>query len=38
MRADLIQAACTSVGLEKKKKLQSNKETEMTGMEDQNLC
>ena len=28
--------ACTSVGLEKK--MQSSKETEITGMEDQNLC
>jgi hypothetical protein len=34
--ADLIQAMCTFVGLEKK--MQSSKETEITGMEDQNLC
>jgi hypothetical protein len=32
MRVDLMQVACTSVGLEKK--LQSSKETEIASMED----
>jgi hypothetical protein len=35
MRADLMQAACTIVGL---KKIHSRKEIEIVGMEDQNLC
>jgi hypothetical protein len=36
MRADLIQVVCTSVGLGEK--IQSSKEMEITGIEDQNLC